>query len=719
MQKLILNLQYCYGIKKLDIEFDFSSQKTFSIYAPNGVMKTSFAKTFKDLSNNQESKDLIFTDRETVRIIKDENGISILPEEIFVVEPYNEQFNSNKISTLVVKKELKGEYDEIYKDLEVEKIEFIKKLKKISQSTDCEAEFIATFKENEKDTFFDVLNKIEPLLTDALPEYNFKYNDIFDKKGTVKNFLEKHNDSLDLYIEKYESIISGSNFFKKSSNTFGTHQANEVLKSIKDGSFFSAGHSLELSDKTKVNSIDVYEKIIEDEIKKVVDDKDLKKIFDQIDSAIGANTELRAFKGAIERNNLLLVELKSYNDFKAKVWLSFFFQLKNDLLVLLESYISRKEKLQAIIGEALNTKTDWEKAIEEFNKRFKGLPFSLKIQNKEDVILKTIAPSIEFVFRDAGEEKSIERKDLLEVLSQGERRALYILNIIFEIEARKKINQKTLFIIDDIADSFDYKNKYAIIEYLKDISKEDIFYQIILSHNFDFFRCIEGRFVGRSHCKIVIKTSNKICIEPAGYFNPFRYFKKNLSTNDKILIASIPFVRNLAEYSGYNTEFEKLTSLLHIKSGTNAYAISDLEDIFKIILVDQSDLRLPNGTKKVIDLIFELAEEISQNTIEEIQLENKVVLSIAIRLRAEQFMIQKISDQNFVSQIEKHQTIMLIEKYKELFQRELENIELLEQVNLMTPENIHFNSFMYEPILDMSNDHLRDLYKKISSLSLK
>lgn len=74
MKKLSLNLQYCYGIKKLETEFDFSRKKTFAIYAPNGVMKTSFAKTFKDLSNNQNSKDLVFPDRETIRSIKDENN---------------------------------------------------------------------------------------------------------------------------------------------------------------------------------------------------------------------------------------------------------------------------------------------------------------------------------------------------------------------------------------------------------------------------------------------------------------------------------------------------------------------------------------------------------------------------------------------------------------------------------------------------------------------
>jgi hypothetical protein len=30
-----------------------------------------------------------------------------------------------------------------------------------------------------------------------------------------------------------------------------------------------------------------------------------------------------------------------------------------------------------------------------------------------------------------------------------------------------------LLVVDDIADSFDYKNKYAIIQYLKDIAEEE------------------------------------------------------------------------------------------------------------------------------------------------------------------------------------------------------------------------------------------------------
>ncbi len=717
MDKLNVKLENCYGIKKLDAEFDFSEKNTFAIYAPNGSMKTSFAKTFKDLSNNTDSKDLVFPERKTIRIICNETYTDLLPEEVFMIEPYDEDYSSDKLSTLVVKKELKDKYDEIYKKLDEARIEFIKKLKKISQSSDCETEFTETFKENEKETFFDLLVKILTILNDDIKiDFDFKYNDIFDKKGNVKKFLDKHKETLGLYVTTYESLLTESIFFKKSDNTFGTYQAGEILKSVKDNSFFDAGHSLKLNTSDEIESAESFEQLVENEIQKVVDDEKLKKVFDTIDKAIGANTELRAFKKALEENNLLLVELQDYDEFKRKVWVTYFNKLKSDVSVIVDSYDFKKKELEEIIKEAIDTKTEWEEATKEFNERFRGIPFVLKIENQDDVILKTSTPTLTFIFQDGSEERNIKREELLNVLSQGEKRALYLLNIIFEIRARRKLSTKSLFIIDDIADSFDYKNKYAIIEYLKDISKESKFYQIILTHNFDFFRTLKGRFVERKFCKMIIKSTNKISIIDAEYLQPFEYFKNKLHSDKKILIATIPFVRNLAEYSGYNSEFTQLTSLLHIKADTDSINIKNLEDIFKTILQDKSSLVLAEHTKKVIDLIFELADEISIDITEFLNLENKIVLSIAIRLKAEQFMIKEINDSVAINSITKNQTIELIKKYRELFPNEIESIEILEQVNLMTPENIHLNSFMYEPILDMSDSYLKELYGKVKTL---
>ncbi len=711
MKKLSVSLTSCYGIKKLDETFDFTESNTYAVYAPNGMMKSSFEKTFYDLSKDSNTSDLVFSNRQTIRTIQDENGNNILATEVFTIKPYNESFETEKLSTLLVKQDLKRQYDEIYNKLDKEQADFIKKLKKTSLSNDCEDEIIDTFREHEKETFLDIIERVLPELSKTTKNtHTFRYNDIFDKDGKVKIFLEKNIATLDEYIKQYTGLVSNSKFFNQSDNSFGTYQAKTILKSIEDDSFFQAGHNLQLSDSSTIQSANEFNTYLESEIERVVNNPDLKKLFDKVDKAITGNSDLRKFKQVLENDNLLLVKLKNYEAFKKETWLNFLLEHMAEIESLVESYNEKKEEIKRIIDEAKSTQTEWKNATDEFNERFKGLPFVLNIKNKEDVILKTNTPFLEFTFNDSSESTNIDKNKLLNVLSQGEKRALYLLNIIFEIKARQKIDSKTIFIIDDIADSFDYKNKYAIIEYLKDISKIAKFYQIILTHNFDFFRTLESRFVGRKFSKMVKKTNDGIKIVDASYLKPFDYFKSKLHSDEKILLASIPFVRNLAEYIGKTNEFNILTSLLHIKSNTSSITIKDLEDIYKSILTDKSTLVLNNHSSSVFSRIYTCADSILTEPSNAIELESKIVLSIAIRLKAEEFMINTINNSTLTSGIIKNQTLELIKIFKDKFSNNTENIELLEQVNLMTPENIHLNSFMYEPILDMDNERLKNLY---------
>src|SRR5262249_16051319 len=150
------------------------------------------------------------------------------------------------------------------------------------------------------------------------------------------------------------------------------------------------------------------------------------------------------------------------------------------------------------------------------------------------------------------------------------RKALYILNVIFEVEVRRQAKQETLMVIDDLADSFDYQNKYAIIQYLRDINQDRLFKQIIMTHNFDVFRTINSRFVIYSHCLMAFKKSSGISLEKAaGIRNVFvNDWKTHFFDDNKKKIASIPFIRNLVEYRKGEADptFIKLTSLLHWKS---------------------------------------------------------------------------------------------------------------------------------------------------------
>ena len=61
-----------------------------------------------------------------------------------------------------------------------------------------------------------------------------------------------------------------------------------------------------------------------------------------------------------------------------------------------------------------------------------------------------------------------------------------------------------------------------------------------------------------------------------------------------------------------------------------------------------------------------------------------------------------------------NQTRELFNAYKQFGIQD--KIKILEEVNIMTPENIHLNSFMYEPILDMDINELLNLYQKVKSM---
>src|SRR5271157_580954 len=108
MNKLNVELENCYGIKKLVTQFDFSQHKAYAIYAPNGSMKTSFAQTFKDIADGTVSRDRIFPARVCTRKITDENGFELPKESVLVIRPYDESYShTERTSTLLVDSKLR------------------------------------------------------------------------------------------------------------------------------------------------------------------------------------------------------------------------------------------------------------------------------------------------------------------------------------------------------------------------------------------------------------------------------------------------------------------------------------------------------------------------------------------------------------------------------------------------------------------------------------
>lgn len=722
MNTLQILLEHCYGINKLNYEFDLTvnnrSHGVFSIYAPNGFMKSSLARTFDDISNNQDSRDVIFPERQTVRNIS-ADGEAIAPDKIFVIKPYEEAYTPEQASLLLVNSALKQEYDDALKQIARSKSSVVSELKTVSQiksrTTTLESVLCRCFGRSEKD-FFELLTELSEVKEDYLHFSDVSYNELFNDK-TIK-ILSSGNlkDELAEYIETYEELIDRSPILSKS---FNHQNANSISKSLNDTGFFSANHSVNMTfngEKQEFTSHSDLQKLISEEQEKVFTSKSLAEKFAAVDKKLG-NVDARKFRDYLSERPELLPELANYLELQKKLWIAYV--QKNFSLVqqLVKTYQSNKSKIESITEQARNERTIWESVVDIFNKRF-NVPFKVKVLNQEDVILNSAAPAIGFDFDDGRSTKQVEKNQLLDVLSQGERRALYILNLLFDIEAKKQLHEDVLFIIDDIADSFDYKNKYSIIEYLKDLAYRPNFKILFLTHNFDFHRTICSR-IGIYGAKrlFAIKTDNEVLLTQERYQRDvLTFWKTQLSNDIKCVLACIPFARNLAEYCGYSNEYDELTSLLHFKANSANLSVSDLQRIYRAVFADRPDVLLPDDGKSILQLLEEISQDLANTNNDKPELEHKIIMSIAIRLKAEQFMIAKINDNEFVDSITKNQTNILFERFINDFSSEQDAIEVLDQVNLMTPENIHLNSFMYEPILDMSAQHLYGLHASVMGL---
>lgn len=736
MKKVELNLENCYGIKKLkdNIEFTKLNHQTGMeedinaclIYASNGTMKTSFANTFLDIENDKETIDRIEPNNNTIREIKID-GKMINKNDILVIQTYVEGYDSNNKSKLLASKKLKKEYDDIWNEISKNKDIFFKEIKKISgisNINEIEREIINIFKENDTDDFCTILEKTKQKYKIEEIEIlkNIKYKEVVNEDIEKALSQEIVSNALSDYMKKYDEILEQSELYKP--GIFDNTRAKISLKSLKDNSFFEANHKIVLENQTVLNETEFENKMQEIE-DKILTDEEIKKNFKIIEITLDRKVGLRKFKDLLYKNQKIIPLLRDYNNFKKMIWINYFANTIDIYNILVNLYTKNKERLKAIIKEAKSESTIWEEVTNIFNDRF-SVPFRIEVANQEDVILKEETLILNFVYKTGTAEKEVNRQKLEDCLSNGEKKALYILNILYELKAKELEGKEYLVILDDIADSFDYKNKYAIIEYLNDIIEKSIFKLIILTHNFDFYRSVSSRLNLNSNNFFAIKHDNGIVLKKGQYTkNVFMIWKTKIS-EPKIFISSIAFIRNIIEYieGQDNKDYKLLTNLLHYKEivkdqikETDSILVSDIIRIYINYWNISNPITTIDKNKKMIDLIFETANDIVQEpTINEVLLENKIVLSIAIRLKAEIYMINKINDKNITDNIIKNQTRELMNNMNFDTANGKEIRTVLEEVLIMTSENIHINSFMYEPIIDMSVEYLIKLYNKICNL---
>ena len=741
MQELKLDLENCYGIKKMEETIDYSNNNVAIIYAPNGTMKSSLAKTFEAIKDDRQVEEKIYGFK-SLCSITDEENVAVLKEQIIVINPFDENAFEDQ-GLLMANDQLRKEYLNIHNSIESKKESLYSKIKeKFGYSNrnnfDVKNTMLNDWGLSVKEEY-DCLIKIQELLHDKsmrclLNEDDLDYASLFNDKVYSMMKTGKTGELIEEYENKYRELVDKSLYMQQ--GVIDHNNYDNISNALNNNGFFTAHNEVTLKAKDGSTSITLKEqKELDDLLKKekeqVLNSKEIKELFEKINKAISKNKDTQAFNSFLQTHQHIIVEYKDIDLFKKKVWVKVFLCYEHLLEELIDDYNKAHEDLKKLRDEAREQVTDWKKALDLFKERF-FVPFLIEPSNQEDVILNMELPSFKYIFLDSRGKKEVSKDNLLNVLSTGERRAYYILNMVFQILVAKKQGKEYLIVLDDISESFDYKNKYAIIEYISDISEytdandEKLFKILLLTHNFDFYRTVSSRITKRGNSFIAYIDSDKIKLEKGQYTkNIFMNYKNSLVKNyrDNIMVASIPFVRNLIEYTeGENNEdYLTLTSLLHYKENTKRITLNQIQEIFNKhwCKKEPTTFAADRENELVYDILMQESEKISD--IEKLEIENKLILSMSIRLLGEKYMQDRIisalsNGQDILKDVfsKNNQSAWLLKEYKKRINDDAMNT--LETVAMITPENIHLNSFMFEPILDMSLKYLYKIYNEVKAL---
>lgn len=736
----------CYGIKQLKLyQIDFSKSNIAMIYAPNGVMKTSFAKVFEDISKGNATIDRFFNESVSHYSITyydshyeySSSDGKVVPkaDNIYVINSFSDKFEFSKetVGTLLADEETRKLYDEIMEKMKTIISEILYKLNEITGLTkpQIKIKLIEDFGLQADADWPDIIEAINQI---EYKNYEFlskiRYIELFNEKTMAVFENPDFKRNIAEYIDNLENLLQNSTLLN---SRFTERNAEELSKSFTNHNLFEAQHKIILRDGKLVNNLAEWTELVQEELSKLYQEPALAKTFERLKKLFSKNADSAKVRDILVTHREIIPLLRDIPSLKKQTWCNCFNRLERPFMEYYRIIIEYKEEIHKLYERASKQSKRWAEVINEFNRRFR-VPFSVKITNKSNFVLKDEAPNIEFEYtRGTGENKEsivLHKDEMMVSLSMGERRALYLLYILFDLEKIRKQAMEGkgqyLIIADDISDSFDYKNKYAIIEYLCDLANTKGIDLLILTHNFDFFRTVKSRCeIIRENCFIAQRNDDGIVnISIFKYQNDF--FKNviypsikdgNLDDDFKkrCLIGSIPFYRNLAEYCGNNDDYEKLTCCLHYKTEPLDTSLLMISDIWRIInnkFLNGSMLK--TNDERYLDLLHRLAEDILKES-DEVSLENKLVLAIAARIDVEKFMKDKIiKHEGTCPDVKGNQTRKWFDKVKQYLT--YEEKETIEEVILITPENIHLNSFMYEPLIDVSSWNLKEVYRKVRTL---
>lgn len=720
----IKRFENVYGIKKL-VSPELIEGNTV-IYAPNGVMKTSFSDGLDAISKGEKPYDVFFDKPAKYEI--DDNGRTITESStetslnvlVFSDDYFKRDvFTDPEISRLVMSTELREEYDKKMKSLQdVEKqlnelISF-KVLGKKKASEDGIDFFQSVFG---GENFFEVVQAIPSDEFSYLYEEECKkidYQNIFnDKTFEILNdeqFKEKCQTFLDIKKKKLDEKIFN--------NGFGFDELAHVFDTLKAKKYFNANHKLNMGgenyDKKRL------EELIKNIENEIYGSTEVIKIYQDAKKVLDKNKNTRNLVSVIENNKWVLGELIDSKKFQKNLVLSKISEDLNKIKLLQDKILTVQKEIDNILKKAEKFKGLWENVINKFNTRFYNKYYELQIDELPNAVLGLVEPK--FVKKIKGTGK-IFNEELKTRLSSGEKRSILILNLLFEIELFILRGKNFTLVLDDIADSFDYKNKYAIIEYLKDLSNiiSVNIQLIILTHNFDFYRSVRLSIPDNLSKLLAYNVGENVQLFDAKsqLFENYCFFNEWKNKSEiACMIALIPFLRNVSQLkkNRKDSNYEKLTKFLHYHANIENQKLDELDTIFNEYNIE----KCPDyNSKPYIELLdIEAKKIIRERNIKETDLLSKIVLGIFLRIYTDSFLWNKHIEKTGVeptitSQLNKSRILYNLVKHHLTNEED----EIIQNSFTIAPSFIHINSFMYEPLIDVGSEKLVEAVNNVITIN--
>ena len=738
----------CYGLKQFNLQnINFSRCNKALIYAPNGVMKSSLSKVFDDISKGATTCDRIFQNvvsnysvtHYTSRYVYSSANRTqpTATDRIYVVNTFNNSFEFTKetVSTLLADETTRNAYNVLMAQFSGEIIQIDEKLRVLTGLTKSQikGKLITDLGLTGTADWTDIFEKLNELYaTRRTFEYlnDCTYSELFNDKAMAVYGKQEFLNSIEEYISSLNILLENNPILN---DRFTDRNAETLGKEMAKHNLFNAQHTICLKDGTTViHSLEEWNFVVNEQLDRLYSSPELSTVFQKLKKMLTSNGEVSRLRDIIVAHREIIPALSDIPALKVQTWLDCFSKLDMSFDDYYRNISQYTAQIKVLYEQASAQSARWQTVVNKFNRRFR-VPFEVRIENKANFLLKDEAPNLSFKYTRgmiAQQSATLKKDDLMVSLSTGEKRALYLLYILFDLE---RIRQQAtagggqfLIVADDIADSFDYKNKYAIIEYLNDLGNTSGIDLLILTHNFDFYRTVKLRLgVARNHCYIAQRDEEGIVS-----ITEFKYqkdFFKNVVIKDikdgniinddkkKLLISSIPFYRNLCEYSGKEVEYSRLTCFLHLKTTPLDTLTVKISDLWNLINPFLNNTTFSGADEDYYTAVTRVANTCVADNTNEVLLDNKLFIAIAIRLLTEKFMKNTlISNGKACSDADSNQTRKWFNQVKRFLTPA--QISVIEEVNLITPESIHLNSFMFEPLIDISNWALKDLYTRVTNL---